>query len=149
MSRNRLDPADFAPQALEDLNVVLNRPGRAALIDEDGNRVDIPTPLFRHLARVVHLMAERRTIVMIPEDEEFTTQAAADYLGVSRQHLVDLLEAGKIEFHRVGTHRRVRFHDLRAYESRRDAERTKALDDLMDMVDEAGLYDSTYTGDED
>ncbi len=144
MSRNRLDPADFAPEALTELSGVLHRPGRAALVDEEGNRVDIPTPLFRHLERVVRLMAEHRTIVMIPEDEVFTTQAAADYLGVSRQHLVDLVEAGEIEHHRVGTHRRIRFHDLRTYEARRDAERKRALDDLMDAVDEAGLYDSTH-----
>lgn len=145
MPRNRLDPADFAPESLDEIHEVLHRPGRAALIDEEGNRVDLPTPLFRHLVRVVHLMAERRTVMMIPEDEEFTTQAAANYLGMSRQHLVNLLEAGKIVHHKVGSHRRVKFHDLRVYEARRDAERRNALDGLMDEIDEAGLYDSTHT----
>ena len=93
-------------------------------------------------------MAERRTVVLVPEDETFTTQAAADYLGVSRQHLVDLLEGGQIPFHKVGSHRRVAFRDLLAYEKRRDKERRAALDELARAVDEAGLYGTSYTGDE-
>lgn len=148
MVHNRLNPADIPVEALSELQNVLCRPGRAALVDEGGNRVDLPTPLFRHLLRVVRLMAERRTVVMIPEDEVFTTQAAANYLGVSRQHLVDLLEREQIPHHKVGTHRRVAFRDLMIYERLRDADRKKALDDLMDAVDKAGLYDSTQSGED-
>jgi len=91
-------------------------------------------------------MSERRAIVMIPEDETFTTQAAANYLGMSRQHLVNLLEEGRIPFHRVGSHRRVFFRDLLAFEKKRDADRREALDRLMHEVDEAGLYDSPDIG---
>lgn len=149
MSHSRLNPADVTPEALNNLSGVLAASGRAALVDEGGNRVDLPTPLFRHLVRVVQLMADKRTIVLIPQDETFTSQAAANYLGMSRQHLVDLLEKGEIPFHRVGTHRRVDFSDLVAYEKQRDTARRKALDDVMKQVDEAGLYDASYTGDSD
>ena len=144
---NRLDPSTIAPEALADLTEVLARPGHVALIDDEGHRVELPAPLFAHLARLVRLMAERRTVVLVPEDETFTTQAAADYLGVSRQHLVDLLERKEIPHHKVGTHRRVAFRDLLAYEKRRDKERRAALDELARSVDEAGLYDASYTGD--
>lgn len=60
---------------------------------------------------------------MMPVDENFTTQAAANHLGVSRQHLVDLLEQGKMPFHRAGTHRRIAFKDLLEYEDKRDRAR--------------------------
>lgn len=146
MSLKRLDPSEISTEALDDLSGVLTAPGRAALVDEAGNRVELPPPLFQHLLRVVRLMAERRAIVMIPEDETFTTQAAANYLGVSRQHLVDLLKRGKIPFHMVGSHRRVYFRDLLAYEKDRDAGRRSSLDRLMHEVDEAGLYDSPDVG---
>lgn len=95
---------------------------------------------------IVQLMAEKRTVVLVPEDEECTTQAAANVLGVSRQHLVDLLERGEIPFHKVGTHRRVVFRDVLAYQKRRDKERSRALDKLMKDVSDAGLYDASYTG---
>ena len=80
--------------------------------------------------------------------EAFTTQAAANYLGVSRQHLVDLLEKKEIPFHKVGTHRRVTFKDLLVFERRRDKTRREALDKLAADVDAAGLYDSDHAGDQ-
>ncbi|MBI4025158.1 MAG: helix-turn-helix domain-containing protein [Verrucomicrobia bacterium] len=85
---------------------------------------------------------------MMPEDETFTTQAAANFLGMSRQFFVTLLESGQIPFHRVGTHRRVSFKDLRDYAQKRNAERRAGLNRLFNEVKKAGLYDASYTGKE-
>jgi len=85
---------------------------------------------------------------MLPEDEAFTTQAAGNYLGMSRQFFVNLLERGEIPFHRVGTHRRVTFKDLLEYEKRRDRKCREAMDRLTDEIAQAGLYFSDYKGDE-
>ena len=148
MMHNRLDPADIAPEALGALSDMLAQPGHVALVDDEGRRAELPSALFQHLVRIVQLMADRRTVVLIPEDETFTTQAAANYLGVSRQHLVGLLEAGTIPFHKVGSHRRVTFRDLVRFEKLRDTARRNALRRLGDAVDEAGLYDASYTGDD-
>lgn len=148
MTHNRLDPSSIGSEALQDLSNVLTEPGRAALVDGEGRRVELPAALFDHLVHIVRLMAEERTILLVPEDEECTTQAAADILGVSRQHFVDLLEDGKIPYHLVGTHRRVKFHDVVAYQKERDGERRAALDQLAKEVSDAGLYDASYTGGE-
>jgi hypothetical protein len=45
-----------------------------------------------------------------------------------------------IPFHRVGTHRRIRFEDLREYKRRDDLTRRRAADDLSQMSQELGLY---------
>ena len=86
--------------------------------------------------------------MLVPEDEAFTTQAAANYLGMSRQHLVGLMERNEIPHHKVGTHRRVSFKDLLTYERARDKNRREALDKLAAETDAAGLYDSDYAGEE-
>jgi len=145
---NRLDPSLIPDDQLAELAKLFTKPDHVALIDGQGNRTHIPEVLFNHLARIVRLMSERKAIVMMPEYEAFTTQAAANYLGVSRQFFVNLLEKGEIPFHRVGTHRRVTFRDLLAYEKQRDRNRREAMDRMTDQVIAAGKYDSAYTGEE-
>ena len=114
---------------------------------KDGTEIPLPEHIFQMLVKVVEEMRRGRAIVLMPEDEAFTTQAAANYLGMSRQYLVKLLEGGEIPFHRVGSHRRVTFKDLRTYEKRRDADRRKSLGGLFSKLQQEGYYDTDYTGD--
>jgi len=44
-----------------------------------------------------------------------TTRQAASVLGCSRQHVVDLCEAGRLPHTRIGTHRRILQSDLDAF----------------------------------
>jgi excisionase family DNA binding protein len=145
---NRLDPSLIPEEELAELAKVFAKPDPVALIDAQGNRTHLPEALFAHFARIVRLMSERKAVVLVPEEETFTTQAAANYLGVSRQHLVNLLEKKEIPHHKVGTHRRITFKDLLAYEHKRDKVRREALDKLAAEVDAAGYYDSEYTGEQ-
>jgi excisionase family DNA binding protein len=70
-----------------------------------------------------------------------TTQQAADFLNVSRPYLIKLLEQGEIPHIKVGTHRRVPFQDLMKYKEQRDSKRRQALQELIEMSEEAGLYE--------
>jgi len=146
---NRLDPSLIPADQLEQVARAFARPGHVLLTDSEGQQTEIPEVLFQHFARIVRLMSERKAIVMLPEDEAFTTQAAANYLGMSRQFFVGLLEKGEIPFHKVGTHRRVTFKDLLDYEKNRDQKRRESMDRLTDEVIKADLYFSNYNGDED
>jgi excisionase family DNA binding protein len=139
--KNRLDPSDLERPDLDRLLFALSRPRHAMLIDPDGEeKIEIPPAIYKHLVRVVQWMKENRAIIMIPEDEAFTTQAAADFLGMSRQTFVNLLEQGKIPFYTVGAHRRVRYRDLLEFRANRDAKRSQALSQLSKEIDAAGLY---------
>jgi excisionase family DNA binding protein len=147
--KNRLDPSDLGQPEIERLLFVLSQPRNAMLIDSEGKeRTEIPPALYKHLVRVVQMMKERRAIVMIPEDEAFTTQAAANFLGMSRQSFVNLIESGKIPFFTVGSHRRVFYKDLLGFRVQRDAKRREALNELNKEVEEAGLYFPSESQDE-
>lgn len=138
--QNRLDPSEIDRETLDRLNAAFSQGENVALIDSEGKRTEIPDPIYRHIIRIFRMMREGRAVVMMPEDETFTTQAAANFLGVSRQYFVNLLESGKISFHRVGVHRRVYFKDLLEYQKQRDSARSQSLDELSNTIDQAGLY---------
>jgi excisionase family DNA binding protein len=117
--------------------------GTPALVAADGARLDLPDSVFRLLKDIVRNMQLGRAIALIPENQQLTTQRAAGLLGVSRPHLIKLLETGALPYHRVGSHRRIYLKDLLAYQKRRDIERKVALDRIAMEAFESGPYDRT------
>jgi excisionase family DNA binding protein len=101
--------------------------------------VKIPASAVRMLIHILEEMARGNAVAVIPVRAELTTQEAADMLNISRPSLIQLLDGGKIEFRRVGTHRRVRFDGLMAYKRRVDADRRAALSELVAYDQELGI----------
>jgi len=145
---HRIDPSSVKPSEIEALELLILKSGRPALVDATGNRSELPEALYKLLVHIIQQMKRGQSMVLMPEDETFTTQAAANFLGMSRQHLVDLLEGGQIPHHKVGSHRRIFFQDLRAYSAKRDLARRNMMDELFDRVNDSGKYDTSYTGDD-
>ncbi len=127
---------------IRELNRML-RLGTPALVGADGERLELPNAVFRLLKDIARNMQLGRAIVLVPENQQLTTQRAADLLGVSRPHLIRLLEAAGLPYHKVGSHRRIYLKDLVAYRKRRDAARKAALDRIAKEAFESGLYDRT------
>jgi excisionase family DNA binding protein len=127
-------------QQIEELNRMLQF-DTAALVGPQGERLNIPPSVHKVLKKVLQYMSRGKPVSIIPGNEECTTQAAADRLGVSRPHLVKLLEQGKIPFLRTRSHRRIRVSDLDAYIKRRDHERAELLSELGREELRAGSYE--------
>src|SRR5215467_5552352 len=106
---------------------------------DDEATVKLPAPAAALLVRILEEMARGNAVTIIPVHAELTTQEAADMLNISRPSLIELLEKGKIEYRRVGTHRRVRFEALMKYKRHMDDERRKALDELAAYDEELGI----------
>ncbi|TSD84531.1 helix-turn-helix domain-containing protein [Mycobacterium sp. KBS0706] len=105
----------------------------------DGQELLLPKGVRQFLTHLLTEISHGNAVTLIPIHAEMTTQEAADYLNVSRPHLVKLLEAGEIKFHKVGSHRRVRFGDLRTYKEQVAVGRAKALDELAAQAQELGM----------
>jgi len=145
LSDDRIAASDLTPedrQLLEQISHEVFGNERPALLSSDGGKLYLPEPVFQLLVQIVRALREGESIALVPEHEPMTTQAAANYLGVSRPSLVKLMETGEITYHNVGTHRRVLLKDLKEYEQRRDGERRGGMKALFGKIQEEGLYDA-------
>lgn len=97
---------------------------------DDGAELPLPTGVVELLKHILTETAEGHAVTLIPLHAELTTRQAAEYLNVSRPHVVKLIEAKSIPHIKVGTHRRIRFEDLEAFKGRQEAKRREALDAL-------------------
>ena len=101
--------------------------------------IRVPVSALRLLVDVLTEIGKGNAVSIIPIHAELTTQDAADALNVSRPFLVQLLERGDMPFHKIGTHRRVKYLDVVAYKTRIDGERRKALEELAAQAQELGM----------
>lgn len=101
---------------------------------DDGQELILPksaTPLIAHLLAEI---AQGNAVSIVPAHDDLTTQEAAEQLNVSRPYLVSLLEKGLIPYHKVGTHRRIRFDDLAAFKAASEAHRREIMQELTDQA---------------
>lgn len=106
-------------------------PLRFRLLDEPSvGTIKLPAAAVNLLVRVLEEMGSGNAVTLTPVRAELTTQEAADLLNISRPSLIQLLDEGKIAYRRVGTHRRVRFDALIAYQRHATEQRRAALAEL-------------------
>ena len=112
---------------------------RVADDPDTGEALGVPRGAVELLARILGHMADGQGVTVVAADAEVTTQQAAQLLNVSRPYLIGLLEAGRIDYRHVGTHRRVKVASLLAYKHVDDQARTQAADELTALSQEMGL----------
>ncbi|MEA5623950.1 helix-turn-helix domain-containing protein [Nostoc sp. UHCC 0251] len=142
MSLDSVISPQLEAQSIKELERILSvKDFQAKLVGANGEKINIPEPIYQVLLQVVHAMASGKAISIIPQQQELTTQQAAEFLNVSRPYLIKLLEQGEIPHIKVGSHRRVRFDDLMSYKQQRDVKRDQLLSELTQMSQEAGFYE--------
>jgi len=102
------------------------------------------TPLPPHLAALIRdifaTLAEGRPVAVTAVSEEMTPNEAAEFLNVSRPFVIKLMESGALPFRQVGAHRRIPFADVAAYKAEQAAKSRVAMDELVALSEELGLY---------
>lgn len=111
-------------------------------IEETNDKIKIPLSALKLLGDILKAMSQGKLISLVPISTELTTQAAAEFIGCSRPHLVKLLEEGKIAFTKVGKHRRIKFDDIVKYRNQMKNQQKQHIIDIMNADEETGLYDS-------
>jgi excisionase family DNA binding protein len=116
--------------------------GQLVILPRGRNKdpVDVPPSAARLLAEVLEHVQRGESVRLIVDDQEITTQQAADLLLVSRPYLVGLVDRGEIPSRKVGPRRRLRLSDVLHYREVDQARRLKAAAELAAEAQELGLY---------
>ena len=107
--------------------------------EQPAETLQLPASAVRLLIDILDQMAQGNAVTLMPIHTELTTVQAAEVLNVSRPHLVKLLEEGKIPYHRVGTHRRIRAEEVLAFKREKMASRRQTLDELAELDQQLGI----------
>jgi excisionase family DNA binding protein len=114
-------------------------PVRLTVQETGTEQLTLPRSAIEVMAAILAHMAAGQSVAVVPHNAELTTQQAADLLNVSRPFLIGLLDAGEIEYHKVGTHRRIKAASLIEYQRQDDARRRAIADDLTRLSQELDL----------
>ena len=106
---------------------------------ESDEPLRLPAKVVEMMAEILSGMSLGRSVAVIQTGMEVSTQEAADFLEVSRPHVVRLLEKGEIPFTKAGTHRRIKISDLIAYQKVLKATRKKELKSLAKQAQALNL----------
>lgn len=110
------------------------------IVDDDPQEtLTVPRGAVELLARILVHMARGHGVSVVPAHAELTTQQAAELLNVSRPFVIGLLDAGEIDYRRVGKHRRIKADSLMSYMAHDDSKRRGAADELTRLGQEMGL----------
>ena len=112
--------------------VVDDEPGR-------GTVLELTRDSLEALQRILELTEQGNEVEIVARDEELTTTEAADLLNVSRPHVVELMEAGKLPFHKVGSHRRISAGDVLDYKRAQKAESRDKMNALAEEDEKLNL----------
>ena len=125
---------------IEELYGTLKK-GKTKLVGPDGESKPLPDSVYAFLVALIGALQQGKCVQILQGQTRLTTAQAANMIGVSRQFLVNLLEAGEIAYHKVGTHRRIYVHDLMKYKAKRDSQRSRTLRDLVAAEVRDNLYE--------
>ncbi|WP_232071583.1 excisionase family DNA-binding protein [Paraburkholderia pallida] len=101
--------------------------------------IEVPPAALKLIGQLLGAMSEGKTVVLMPDKQEFTTVEAANYLNVSRPFVIKEIEEGRLKHRMVGTHRRIAVEDLLAYERAMRERQSAALDRMADNARDLGL----------
>ncbi|MFN0121482.1 MAG: helix-turn-helix domain-containing protein [Blastocatellia bacterium] len=122
-------------------SMALGKPIHLRLGDEQETEISLPMATVNLICQALTLERDGKSFLLLEEDAEVSPEKAADILHISRPTVLKKLDGGEIPFHYVGAHRRIALADLLAYKQQRKTKTREALQQMVSLGEEMGLYD--------
>jgi excisionase family DNA binding protein len=131
------------PKQTDPLHLVENAIGegqQVALTTPAGNAVLAPE-VVAAIADVLRAFSTGAAVHVTAVPDMLSTSQAAEILGVSRPTVVALIDNGHLPAIRLGSHRRLKLADVLTYKTLAKTKQSAALDELVALSEDLGLYD--------
>lgn len=122
----------------KDLLQRLDGEHRFVLVGRENSQIKLDEEIFDLVRRILVALAQNRAVQILPQDMELTTIQAADFLQVSRPHVVKLIQSGKLPYRLVGSHRRIKLTALIDYRRADDAASAAARERITQEAEANG-----------
>lgn len=107
-----------------------------------GNELfSLPDEVADAFRDLLERFAKGETVVIGSTSTLLTTSEAADFLGISRTYVVQLIDEGKLDVEYRGTHRRVSLADVVRFREQSRGSRHARLDEISELTARSGGYD--------
>ena len=131
-----ITPDSMLPEQLEEELLELFQAGEARLVGPQGEEHLVPAPLYGLMRGLLNNLKRGEAVTVLPHDALLTTQQAAQILNISLPYLYRLIEDQSVPVVNVGSHRRLRIHDVLQLREERRQGRRSALDELSELGQE-------------
>lgn len=126
---------------LRDAIALFAEPSSVPRLVAGGQSVALPAEVMDAFRDVLGRFANGESVVIGSVGTLLTTSQVADFLGVSRTFVIQLIDAGKLGVEYRGTHRRVPLADAARYADDAKREREAKLDAIAALTARTGGYD--------
>lgn len=141
-----LPTPDDSKAAIPIAAALQDAPRQPVLLLPNGEKQSVPAPLAGVLAIAAQAMMSGYAVSLTIHNGYLTTKQAANMLACSRQHVVRLIDEGKLRAEKVpgGTHRRIRLKDLLEFMNTQDVRRNELMDEMAALTDQIGGYNDIH-----
>ena len=112
-------------------------------LDKGGDevKISISRETAEWMSRIVDARVRGQEIVLTRGNAEVTPTEAAGLLGMSRPQVRKLMDEGKLDFRKVGTHHRIKVSSIRTFLDAEQAHMESGMEELSRLQNELGLLE--------
>lgn len=135
-----VEEREEAKRSSDALSPLIGASVKISVTSSDNKEVLVPPSTLKLIVTILENVAEGRSVTVVPTKEDYTTQEAADFLGVSRTFLLDeLIKKGVLPYRKVGNRRKIPMSALVEYHDKNRAARQTAIDEMVALDEEMGI----------
>ena len=131
---------DDERNALDQLLAVLQAGRSPEMRGLKGESIALPPVVTQLLHQIIEHLAHGDYVQVVSIPDELTLQQAAEILHVSRQFVMQLIEAGTLPAAISGSQRRLHLQDVLTYKQEQSERARKAIDEIAALSQESGNY---------